>query len=331
MNNDNTPRWNIQNNNDSTNDLTRKLSDNIEVIENMGITESMAFSSRPLIHVVFPHSAKTADKSPILTLVNGNLRISMMSDCGLPYGHYPRLIMLWLTREALRRHHDPMLSFDDARLIPLGGSLTQFMREVGILKPHERLNGGKRGRIQTLRTQMERLFSTTISIKRIEDATPRSFMQWKNIPISSSGEYWWEPHIDDAAGPGSHVVLSKDFFTELVQHAFPLNPLHLHLINRAPLAIDLYCWATYRLATHSGFTRVSWEQLRQQLSVGFAETPQGMRNFRRKVKEALEKIKAVWPEMGVTEWAGGLELRGTSPAVPKQSKWFHDDEDLPRF
>ena len=328
MSDNTTPHWNTQNNNDNGDDLARQLNDNIEIIEQFGINEPLAFSSRPLIHVVFPHSAKAADKSPVLTVVNGDLRISLLSDCGLPYGHYPRLIMLWLTREALRRHHDPMLSFDVARVIPLGGSLTQFMREIGILKPGDRLRGGKRGHIQALRLQMERLFSTSISIKRFAGSSEPQ-LQWKNIPISSDGEFWWDPNFNDIAGSASHVVVSQDFFTELVQHAFPLNPLHLAVIHTSPLAIDLYTWATYRLAIHSGFTRITWQQLKGQLGHSYPDTSQGMRNFRRKVREALEKIRAVWPEMGVREWAGGLDLHGKNPAVPKQDDYFPDTP--PRF
>lgn len=332
MSKDNTPHWNTQNNNNNDDDLARKLNDNIEIIERFGIDEALAFSARPLIYLSFPYSSTTADKSPVMTLTNGGLNISLMSSRGLPYGHYPRLILIWLTREALRRNAMG-LSVDEARVIPLGDNLTQFMREIGVLKPGERLSGGKRGRIQTLRTQVDRLFSTTITINSIaEELSGRSVASWRNIPISSSGQYWWETRTGsiDFNADESYVELSADFFTELIQHAFPLNALHLAVIHTSPLAIDLYCWITYRLAIHRGFTRLTWRQLREQLSVGFADTPQGMRDFRKKVRLSLEKIKTVWPDMGVIEWAGGLELHGKNPAVPKQDNWFPDDQ-LPRF
>lgn len=317
----------MQNNNDGGGDLARQLNDNIEIIEQFGINEVLAFSARPLIYLSFPYSAMTADKSPVMTLTNGGLNISLMSSRGLPYGHYPRLILIWLTREALRRHAMG-LSVDEARIIPLGDNLTQFMREIGILKPGDRLRGGKRGHIQALRLQMERLFSTSISIKRFAGSSEPQ-LQWKNIPISSDGEFWWDPNFNDVAGSASHVVVSQDFFTELVQHAFPLNPLHLAVIHTSPLAIDLYTWATYRLAIHSGFTRITWQQLKGQLGHSYPDTSQGMRDFRKKVRLALGKIKTVWPDMGVTEWAGGLELHGKNPAVPKQDDYFPDTP--PRF
>lgn len=330
MSKDNTSRWNMQNNNDGGGDLARQLNDNIEIIEQFGINEVLAFSARPLIYLSFPYSAMTADKSPVMTLTNGGLNISLMSSRGLPYGHYPRLILIWLTREALRRHAMG-LSVDEARVIPLGDNLTQFMREIGILKPGERLSGGRHGRIQTLRTQVDRLFSTTITINSVsEELSGRSVASWRNIPISSKGQYWWETRTGNMDfNDESYVELSADFFTELIQHAFPLNPLHLAVIHTSPLAIDLYCWITYRLAIHRGFTRLTWRQLRGQLSAGFADTPQGMRDFRRQVRLALGKIKTVWPEMGVREWAGGLELYGTSPAVAKQDDYFPDTP--PRF
>ena len=142
MSKDNTPRWNMQNNDDNSDgDLARQLGDNIEIIERFGITDAIAFSAKPLIYLNFPYSSKTADKSPVMTLTDGDLTISLMSTCGLPYGHYPRLILIWLTREVLRRNAMGF-SIDEARRIPLGENLTQFMREIGVLKPGERLSGG---------------------------------------------------------------------------------------------------------------------------------------------------------------------------------------------
>ena len=144
---------------------------------------------------------------------------------------------------------------------------------------------------------------------------------------------WWDrgrPDPAEIALSSSYVELSQEFFLDVTHHAVPIHNLHLKAISTSPLALDLYTWATYRLATHSGFTRISWAQVKGQIGSSYPDTSQGMRNFRRKVREALEKIRGVWPEMGVVEWAGGLELRGTSPAVPKKDNWF-PDTDLPRF
>ena len=60
-----------------------------------GILDPYAFTSRTLIQATFPHSAKAGEK---IVLVNGNMRVTMFSPNGLPYGVYPRLIMCWLTR-----------------------------------------------------------------------------------------------------------------------------------------------------------------------------------------------------------------------------------------
>lgn len=84
------------------------------------------------------------------------------------------------------------------------------------------------------------------------------------------------------------------------------------------MALDLYRWITYKLATHRGFTRLTWQQLKNQLGTSYPDTKQGIRDFRKNARKALEEVKRVWPEADVTDWGNGLELRGTDPAVPKK-------------
>ena len=60
----------------------------------------------------------------------------------LPFGHLPRLLMAWISTEAVRTQ---------SRVLVLGDSLSDFMRELGIYSSD--------GKAYTrLRNQMERLF-----------------------------------------------------------------------------------------------------------------------------------------------------------------------------
>ena len=66
----------------------------------------------------------------------------------LPYGNLPRLILAWVSTEAVRTQ---------SRELVLGKSLSEFMRTLGIY------NSG--GNPQTrLRNQMKRLFGCTVSM-----------------------------------------------------------------------------------------------------------------------------------------------------------------------
>ncbi|QGU08811.1 Plasmid encoded RepA protein (plasmid) [Corynebacterium occultum] len=276
-----------------------------------GFLDPYAFSSRTLIQATFPHSARAGKE---ITLKNGAMTVTMYSPNGLPHGVYPRLIMCWLTREAIRRRDLPV---EEARTIPLGGSLSQFMRDVGI----KSASGGKNGTITALRKQLKSLFSTFISIK-VEDHEYRdgkqvAFDQLDNTLIAESALLWWDPkQPEQLSMQNSSVTLTAAFYRELTCSAVPLDVNVLRQIRRSPLAIDIYCWLTYRLSYHRGFTVVTWEQLRQQFGAGYPDTVRGRSNWRLKVAGALERVLEVWPEASVTVTANGVMLKPGSPSVP---------------
>lgn len=305
---------------DGSNTFISQLESRFRAIEAAGVTDPFAFSSATLTQATFPHSAR-AGKEKILH--NGNVTVTMYSRKGLPYGHYPRLIMCWLTREALRRNAN--LPIHEARRIPLGGSLNSFLQDVGIIRglyngettakrPTKRASGST---YKALRNQMERLFSTTVSIDYAQTKNGRQGIGWDNVQVSDEGFLWWDVNNDDG-GDEPYVLLTEKFFLDLVHGAVPLDPVHLAEISRSPMALDLYCWTTYKLATHRGFTRVTWQQLKGQLGTSYPDTAQGMANFRKKARAALAEVKGVWPEANISAWGSGLELRGTDPAVPKK-------------
>ena len=82
--------------------------------------------------------------------VNGPYTLYMTAGggCKLPYGNIPRLLLAWLSTEAVRTQN---------RELVLGRSLAKFMRELGIYS-----SGGKP---QTrLRNQMRRLFNAHVQL-----------------------------------------------------------------------------------------------------------------------------------------------------------------------
>ena len=63
---------------------------------------------------------------------------------------------------------------------------------------------------------------------------------------------------------------------------------------------------------------VTWDQLRRQFGAGYQETPQGKRDFKKKLLEALEKVVVAWPEAAVDVMENGLMLRPGAPSVPRR-------------
>src|ERR1035438_5597574 len=170
--------------------LTRsqeKLVDAAAAIQlNPGDTEA-AFMVRELVQCTLPHS-NPGDKLPAWKRTNGKLTLSIKpgSDIdgntfGYPFGTIPRLLLFWITTEALRTKD---------RRLELGHSLSTFMREVG-LDPNT--GGGKRSDARRLQDQMRRLFQSTISFQRTMQEQHRQGERWLNMQVAPKGEFWWDP------------------------------------------------------------------------------------------------------------------------------------------
>ena len=104
--------------------------------------------ARLLVQTTLPHSRQ---RTKTFVRTNGSLRVSITAHplLELPYGRYPRLLMAWVTTEAVRTR-EPVLQ--------LGPSLSSFMAQLGLLP-----RGGRTGPIGRLRDQMQRLFGATIA------------------------------------------------------------------------------------------------------------------------------------------------------------------------
>src|SRR5277367_6131729 len=62
---------------------------------------AVGYPARMLVQVTMPHSKQSGDK---FTRSNGGFSVTMVaaSDYGLPYGTVPRLLLAWMTTEAVR-------------------------------------------------------------------------------------------------------------------------------------------------------------------------------------------------------------------------------------
>jgi len=82
---------------------------------------------------------------------NGHTRFTIHApiEIGIPYGTYPRLLLIWIVTEA-KKHK--------TREIYLGETVTEFIRNIG-----KAGSGGKTGSLTALREQAKRLFTSTIT------------------------------------------------------------------------------------------------------------------------------------------------------------------------
>ena len=167
----------------------------------------------------------------------------------LPYGTLPRLLMAWVSTEAVRTQ---------SRELVLGDSLSDFMRTLGIY------NSG--GHPQTrLKNQMRRLFSASIRLIHKHEHGERFIAS----QIADRGEFWWNPkRPEDRTLWQSKIELGEKFFQEIVRNPVPLDMNTLKALRRSPLGLDLYMWLTYRTFSLDGPLRLSWPMLYRQFGGG---------------------------------------------------------------
>ena len=233
--------------------------------------------------------------------VNGPFTLIMYSsgETKLPFGNFPRLILAWVSTEAVRTQN---------RVLILGSSLAKFMRELGVYS-----SGG--GNVHTkLRNQMKRLFGCTVQLTYKEENGEATV----NTVIADRTEFWWnERKPDQSSLWDSKIELSEKFFNEIIRHPVPLDMNTLKALKRSSLGLDLYLWLVYRTFPLRAPQRITWKQVYRQFGSDPAQASDNVtvQNFRREVLRELKKIKLAWSELNYSTNPGGLILLPSTPAI----------------
>ncbi len=266
-----------------------------------------AFMARQLVQATLPHS--DPGKVEAWQRTNGNLTLVIRPgwdskkrcSVGYPYGTVPRLLLFWLTTEAVRTR---------SRILHPGNTVTGFMRELG-LNPDT--GGGKRGDARRLRDQMERLFRAIISFEITDDRSQHQ--QWLDMQIAPAGEMWWDYHDPNQQGLfQSWIELGEKFYEALIAAPVPVDLRALRALKRSPLALDLYAWATYRAFTVTQAGKpafISWSALAAQIGGDYAD----LKDFRKKAIASFRKVQMVYPALRLGDAEGGFVLKPSASAV----------------
>jgi hypothetical protein len=128
---------------------------------------------------------------------------------------------------------------------------------------------------------------------------------------------WWEPKSPDQVNLfESFVVLSETFFKELIQNPVPVDMRALKALKKSPLALDIYCWLTYRMIYLKARAEIPWAALQTQFGADYATKGQGPRDFKRAFLRELRKIHALYPQARVEEGKCGLVLKPSQSHIP---------------
>ena len=241
----------------------------------------IGYMPRFLASTTLPHRQV---KGGQYTRVDGSFKLTLTSpkDFGLPYGVYGRLVLLHLTTAA---------RLTKSRRIRLGTSMRKWLAVVGVSP-----EGGARGGLTRWMDQVRRVMGTTFHYRDTRNRAGVTFTivdQWSVTP------------------DGVVVQLGERFY----RFAKTAAPVDLDIVNRlrpSSLAIDVYTWLTVRLYTLRRNTVVDWADLRSQF--GSAYTAE--REFRRRVRAALARVRQAWPDMPAQAVPGGVKLLlGSGPSV----------------
>lgn len=271
------------------------------------------YMAREMVQCTLPHS----NPKGVLThkRVDGNLTLSITAhpEIGLPFGTIPRLLMLWVTSEAMRTQN---------RRLELGNSLSHFLREVGLSPETGR---GKRGDAKRLRDQMVRLFRSRISFEYSEKTATGEGMGWLDMSVAPKGYLWWDFSQPEATTLfESWIELSEDFYKAITSNAVPVNLTMAGNLKRSPLALDLFVWTTYRLYRlgEGKQITVSLGDLQKQFGTEYNRSD----NFRAALAGAIEKVCTVWEAAPIELSPRGLKLTGIParelPIQPERSSMF---------
>ncbi len=218
----------------------------------------VGFLARALVQATLPHSDPKANE---FVRRNGHFTLSILApkDVGLPFGRYPRLVLAYLTTEAVRRKSPD---------IELGSHFSHFCAALGIPP-----TTGPRGSLPMLREQLQRLFASTFQRIFHDESQGQRFHGWAGdgFLVAEKRELWWDPRPGKGeAAWGSHVVLSDRFFREPTGAHVPLDLRVLRAL-RSPFEIDIYVWLTWRFFRLCKPVTIPWASLALQFGSGYSE------------------------------------------------------------
>jgi len=269
---------------------------------------TLGFMTRALAIATLPHRKIAEDR---FVRKNGDFTLTMLTTHpeGLPYGTLPRLLLTWVTTEVVQRKE---------RVLSLGNTLASYLNELGL---HN--TGGKRGDITRLKHAMTTLFSAIISC-RYEG---KDSWALQNVLLADRVE-WWQPQAHEEAGAWqSRLQLSEPFFKECLDHPLPVDLRAMKVLRQSPLALDIYIWLTHRMSYLSKRTTIPWVSLSGQFGAGYAQTDQGLRDFKRAFLRELKNVVALYPEAKLSASRNGLVLYPSPThvlpaAAPKQASFL---------
>ena len=252
---------------------------------------ALGFMARAMVQATLPH--RKVD-STYFERRNGAFTLSMQAlpKIGLPYGSVPRLLLAWVTTEAVKTK---------SRELELGDSMAAFMAELGMSR--------QGSNIASLKNQTRRLFNATVSAT-YKDGQGVADIGYR---LADRTVLWWHSKDPEQAGLWrSSVTLSETFFNEVIDRPVPIDMRAIKALKQSPMALDIYMTLTYRMSYLKKPTVILWPSLAFQLGSDYSR----VRDFKASFLAELRKVMLVYSGVQVEVLDEGLKIKPSLTHIP---------------
>jgi hypothetical protein len=133
--------------------------------------------------------------------------------------------------------------------------------------------------------------------------------------VADSALLWWDTKTPEQASLWkSSVTLSEPFYSEIINNSVPIDMRAIKALKRSPMALDIYCWLTYRLSYLKSPTEIPFQLLAMQFGSGYTRPD----NFKQAFVKELKKVLVVYPEARVQVDTHELILKPSKPHISKR-------------
>lgn len=262
----------------------------------------VGYMPRILVQTTLPYRDP---KTKVYERQNGDLKLSLLSPNGVPYGSIPRFLVSYLATEA-KRTGSPVIS--------LGNSQAQFVKLLGMTTA-----GG--AQTDRMKLQCKRFFTTMLSVEVTRTDEKGRFQEaMENVLVAKKAFIFWQPRHDEPSLWASSMELTTDFFNECITRPVPVDLRVLDVLSPSPMAMDVYVWLTYRVVKARLASTLPWQTLMKQF--GSADGTE-VRTFRRHFLRALKQVIEVsgWrPAISVDDRDGLTIYPGKGHVLPVKKR-----------
>lgn len=265
------------------------------------LDKSNAYRYAPSVMSKLSFLPQSKPDSPSVRKTNGNSSITISASNGeWAYGAAPRMFLLHI-RSLIKNGSDCVDA--EHHTVYLDDTYNSFCNSVGI-----KYSGSNKDKVIEM---VKNLATTSIVLKNwsADRFIARSFFVANTVALNYGTD----------EKEKSFIEFSPQMWALLTENCVPLNPSIVRQLRGDALSLDVYQWLAFRANSTRYETHVTWEALLMQ----FKYDGYPMREFKRKFKRALEKIRLAWPKLKVEITETGVIVRPSLPSIQSAN----DDTD----